>query len=308
MPDDKMKALEIKHLKKSFRSNFLIKQFHVLKNINLSAEKGEIYGFLGPNGAGKTTTIKCILGIIFPDAGEIRIMGQPANTIESKKEVGFLPENPYFYDYLTPVELLIFTGMLFGIPRRELTKKTDEIIKLVGLKGKENIKLKKFSKGMIQRIGLAQALIHDPKTLILDEPFSGLDPIGRKELRDVILSLKDDGKTIFFSSHILQDMEMIVDKVGIILDGEIKKEGKLSDLISLSVHNYEIVFTGMDEQVLTGHNLTFTRQDNNYIVKSDTNEETNRIIEMINRDKGRILSVTPIKMTLEDIFLREINE
>jgi ABC-2 type transport system ATP-binding protein len=222
--------------------------------------------------------------------------------------VGFLPEHPYFYDYLTPVELLTFTGELFGIPRRRLKERTGELIELVGLKGKENIKLRKFSKGMIQRIGLAQALVHDPELLILDEPFSGLDPIGRKELRDIILSLKNNGKTIFFSSHILQDMEMIVDKVGIILEGEIKKEGKLSDLISLSVHNYEIVFTGMDEQVLADNNLAFTPRDKNYIIKPDTGEETNRIIEIITRGKGKIISVTPIKMTLEDIFLREVNQ
>ncbi|MCP5107701.1 MAG: ABC transporter ATP-binding protein [bacterium] len=302
-----MKALEITNLKKTFQSNFLIKKFHILKNINISVEKGEIYGFLGPNGAGKTTTIKCALGIIFPDAGEITLLGQPTKTTQSRKKVGFLPEHPYFYDYLTPVELLTFTGMLFSIPKEQLKKKTRELIEMVGLKGKENIKLRKFSKGMTQRIGLAQALVHDPDLLILDEPFSGLDPIGRKELRDIILSLKSAGKTIFFSSHILQDMELIVDKVGIILEGETRKEGKLSDLISLSVRNYEIVFSGLDEQVLKDNNLPFTLQDKNYIIKADTNEETNRIISVINRGNGQIFSVTPAKMTLEDVFLEEIN-
>lgn len=302
-----MKALEIKNLKKSFKSNFLIKQFHILKDINLSVEKGDIYGFLGPNGAGKTTTIKCILGIIFPDAGEISLLGKPSGSMESKAKVGYLPEQPYFYDYLTPVELLTFTGRLFAIPNNELEKKSRRLIETVGLKGKENLKLKKFSKGMLQRAGLAQSLINDPELLILDEPFSGLDPIGRKELRDIILSLKDEGKTIFFSSHILQDMELIVDKVGIILEGETKKEGKLSDLISRSVRNYEIVFTGPDEEVLKTNGLEFVLQDKKYIVRADTNEETNRIIGVINREKGNILSVTPAKMTLEDIFLKEIN-
>lgn len=193
-----MKALEIKNLKKTFKSNFLIKKYHVLKDINLNVEQGEVYGFLGPNGAGKTTTIKCILGITFPDAGEISLLGHPANTIESKKKLGFLPEQPYFYDYLTPVELLTFTGRLFGIPGPALAKRIQELIHRVGLEGKEHIKLKKFSKGMLQRIGLAQALVHNPELLILDEPFSGLDPIGRKELRDIILSLKEEGKTVFF--------------------------------------------------------------------------------------------------------------
>jgi ABC-2 type transport system ATP-binding protein len=303
-----MKALEIKNLKKTFKSNFLIKQYHVLKDINLSVEKGEVYGFLGPNGAGKTTTIKCILGLIFPDAGEITLLGQPANTGESKKKLGFLPEQPYFYDYLTPVELLTFTGMLFGIPRPQLTKKIQELIHLVGLEGKENIKLRKFSKGMVQRIGLAQTLVHDPELLILDEPFSGLDPIGRKELRDIILSLKEEGKTIFFSSHILQDMELMVDRVGIILAGQTRKEGKLSDLISLSVHDYEIAFTGLPEQVLKENQLAYTRRDKDYIVRADTQQESNRIIGIINRGGGHILSVTPSKMTLEDIFLKEIKE
>jgi len=303
-----MKALEIKNLKKTFKSNFLIKQYHVLKDITLSVEKGEVYGFLGPNGAGKTTTIKCILGLIFPDAGEITLLGQPANTSESKKKLGFLPEQPYFYDYLTPVELLTFTGMLFGIPKQQLAKKTQELIRLVGLEGKENIKLRKFSKGMVQRIGLAQTLVHDPELLILDEPFSGLDPIGRKELRDIIFSLKEAGKTIFFSSHILQDMELMVDRVGIILAGTTRKEGKLSDLISLSVHDYEIAFTGLSEQLLKDNHLAYTPRDKDYIVRADTQQESNRIIGIINRGGGNILSVTPSKMTLEDIFLKEIKE
>lgn len=303
-----MKALEIKNLKKTFKSNFLIKKYHVLNDINLSVEQGEIYGFLGPNGAGKTTTIKCILGITFPDAGEISLLGHTSNSIDSKKKLGFLPEQPYFYDYLTPVELLTFTGMLFGIPKNPLAKKTRELIRLVGLEGKESIKLRKFSKGMIQRIGLAQALVHDPEILILDEPFSGLDPIGRKELRDIILSLKEAGKTVFFSSHILQDMELIVDRVGIILSGKTRKEGKLSELISLSVLHYEIVFTGLPEQILNDNHLAFILRDKNYIIKADTNEESNRIIGIIHRLGGSIVSVTPTKMTLEDIFLREIKE
>jgi ABC-2 type transport system ATP-binding protein len=161
---------------------------------------------------------------------------------------------------------------------------------------------------MVQRIGLAQTLVHDPELLILDEPFSGLDPIGRKELRDIIFSLKEAGKTIFFSSHILQDMELMVDRVGIILAGTTRKEGKLSDLISLSVHDYEIAFTGLTEQVLTDNRLAFTPRDKDYVVRADTQQESNRIIGIINRSGGNILSVTPSKMTLEDIFLKEIKE
>ena len=303
-----MNALEIKNLKKSFRSNFAVKVYHILKGIDITVEKGEIYGFLGPNGAGKTTTMKCILGIIFPDSGEISILGQPANRAESRRNVGFLPEHPYFYDYLTAEELLLFTGMLFSLPKKKILERSRELIELVGLKNKRDLKLKKYSKGMIQRVGLAQALVHDPDFIILDEPFSGLDPIGRKELRDIILSLKNAGKTIFFSSHILQDMELMVDRVGIIMDGEIKKQGKLSDLISHSVRYYEIVFTGIDKKTMEDQQVKYVLQDADYITKLETNEEANQRIEWITKNKGKILSVAPVKMTLEDIFLKEINQ
>jgi ABC-2 type transport system ATP-binding protein len=303
-----MNALEIKNLKKSFRSNFAVKVYHILKGIDITVEKGEIYGFLGPNGAGKTTTMKCILGIIFPDSGEISILGQPALRAESRRNLGFLPEHPYFYDYLTAEELLVFTGMLFSLPKKRILERSKELIELVGLKGKRDLKLKKYSKGMVQRVGLAQALVHDPDFIILDEPFSGLDPIGRKELRDIILSLKNAGKTIFFSSHILQDMELMVDRVGIIMDGEIKKQGKLSDLISHSVRYYEIVFTGIDEKILQDQQVKYASQDTDYITKLETNEEANQRIEWITKNKGKILSVVPVKMTLEDIFLKEINQ
>jgi ABC-2 type transport system ATP-binding protein len=301
-----MNALEIKNLHKTFTSNFLIKQYHILKGIDMEVEKGEIYGFLGPNGAGKTTTIKCVLGLITPNSGEIAILGQPAKKAESRRSVGFLPEHPYFYDYLTAEELLLFTGMLFSMPKKEIRNKTGALLQLVGLADKKDIKLRKYSKGMIQRVGLAQALVHDPDFLVLDEPFSGLDPIGRKELRDIILSLKYVGKTIFFSSHILQDMEMMVDRVGIILDGRIKKQGKLPDLISHSVRYYEVVFTGIPEKTLTDHGIKYVRRDKDYIVRQETNEEVNHVIRWISEQKGEILSVTPIKMTLEDIFFEEI--
>jgi ABC-2 type transport system ATP-binding protein len=197
--------------------------------------------------------------------------------------------------------------MLFSIPKKKILERAKALIEMVGLKDKSEIKLRKYSKGMVQRVGLAQALVHDPDFIILDEPFSGLDPIGRKELRDIILSLKNAGKTIFFSSHILQDMEMMVDRVGIIIDGEIKKQGKLSDLISHSVRCYEIVFSDVDEKTLREQQVKYVLQDTNYITKLETNEETNQRIQWITKNKGKILSVTPVKMTLEDIFLKEIN-
>jgi ABC-2 type transport system ATP-binding protein len=305
-----MKVLEIKNLHKSFKSNFLIKKYHVLKGIDIGIEKGEIYGFLGPNGAGKTTTMKCILGLLTPDTGEINILGAPATRIESRRNIGFLPEQPYFYDYLTAEEVLMFTGMLFSIPKSKTREKTKELLELVGLRDKKDIKLRKYSKGMVQRVGLAQTLINEPDFIILDEPFSGLDPIGRKELRDIIISLKNSGKTIFFSSHILQDMELMVDRVGIILNGVIKREGKLSDLISHSVKYYEIVFTGVDEETIRiqKQHIRYFLKDNHTIARLESSEETNKTIEWIVLNRGNILSVTPVKMTLEDIFLEEIQK
>ncbi len=303
-----IKALEILKLNKSFTSNFMVKKFHILNDITLSAEKGEIYGFLGPNGAGKTTTIKCILGLIFPDSGQISIDGQKAPSRTTRNKLGYLPEHPYFYDYLTPMELLSFTGRLFNIPKKQLDEKSRQLLLRVGLKGKEDIKLRKFSKGMVQRLGMAQALVHDPDLLILDEPFSGLDPIGRKEIRDIIIALKEAGKTIFFSSHILQDMEMIVDKVGIIRDGRVKKEGKLSELIFSSVQHYEIAFTVPDESTLAEAEFSFTIRDRSHMATAKNGDESNRIIAAVQRAGGKISAVTPVTMTLEDIFLKEINQ
>lgn len=301
-----MEALKIIDLKKSFKSNFLLKTFRVLKNINLTVDTGEIYGFLGPNGAGKTTTIKCILSLISPDAGDIFINGKYFLEPEAKTNIGFLPENPYFYEYLTAKELLRFSARLFSISRKKSKEKIKELLKLVGLEGKGDTKLKKFSKGMIQRIGLAQSMISDPDLLILDEPFSGLDPIGRKELRDIIVSLKNSGKTIFFSSHILQDMEMMVDRVGIILNGEIIKTGKISELITHSVQSYELIVSNIEESILRSKDWLFELKDKNYIIKADKIEKVNEIIRFIVKRKGEILSVTPMKLTLEEIFLKEM--
>ena len=301
-----MKALEITNLKKSFSSNFFLKKYNILKSINMNAERGEIYGFLGPNGAGKTTTIKCVLGLIFPDYGNILINNKPAHSPEIRQKLGFLPENPTFYDYLTAEELLLFSARLFSIPSKKSSEVIKNLIPMVGLDGKENVKLKNFSRGMIQRIGFAQALINDPDIIILDEPFSGLDPIGRKELRNIIIALKKKGKTIFFSSHILQDMELIADKVGIIFNGEIIKEGKLSELISHSVQYYELIFSNIDESRIRANNLSFECREGNYIIRSPEIDDLNRVIEFVILNRGKIISVTPAKMTLEDIFLREI--
>jgi ABC-2 type transport system ATP-binding protein len=303
-----MNTLEITNLKKSFRSNFLIKKYRILKGININVEHGEIYGFLGPNGAGKTTTIKCILGLLFPDEGEIVINGQPSHSIAARGQIGFLPENPYFYDYLSASELLYFSASLFAIPAAIARDRIELLIKQVGLAGHEHLKLRKFSKGMIQRLGMAQALIQDPVCLILDEPFSGLDPIGRKEFRDLILTLKDQGKTIFFSSHILQDAEMMVDRVGIIINGRISRQGRLSEMIASSTQCYEIVCTRISEKLLAQVSPGFARRDDQFIITLDHEADINLVVESIIHNNGLIVAVNPVKKTLEDIFLNELKE
>ncbi|MGZ7065891.1 MAG: ABC transporter ATP-binding protein, partial [Candidatus Aminicenantales bacterium] len=237
-------AIRIENLKKSFRLGFIPKTKEILKGISFSVKEGEIFGYLGPNGAGKTTTIKCLLGLIFPGEGTISIFGQPHLSARARQVLGFLPENPYFYDYLTAREFLAFYADLFGLGRDVKEERTGRLLKLVGLERAADLRLRKFSRGMLQRIGLAQALVNDPKLVILDEPLGGLDPLGRKEIRDIIVRFKQEGKTVFFTSHILQDIEMICDRVAIIVAGRVISQGALHDLISEKVLYTEATLSG----------------------------------------------------------------
>ena len=239
-------AVRIENLHKSFTLGFIPKTKRILKGISLTVNQGEIFGYLGPNGAGKTTTIKCILGLIFPDQGKVELFGLHHFSLKAKAQIGFLPENPYFYDHLTASEFLYFYSQLFLIKKDEREKKIKDLIQVVGLEKAADLQLRKFSRGMLQRIGLAQALLNEPSLVILDEPLGGLDPIGRKEIRDIIVRLKEKGKTVFLSSHILQDIEMICDRVAIIVNGEIINQGALQDLISEKILFTEIVISGVE--------------------------------------------------------------
>jgi len=300
-----MDAIKIKHLRKCFRSNFYFRKIPVLRDINLQVRSGEIYGFLGPNGAGKTTTIKCLLNLIHYDSGEIEILGKNSRHIGIRGEIGYLPEHPYFYPHLTAEELLRFYAHLFSIPISR--NRIQDLIRKVGLEGKGKIKLQKYSKGMIQRIGIAQSIINDPRIVILDEPFSGLDPIGRKDLRDLILELRDEGKTVFFSSHILHDIEALVNRVGIIFNGVTLKEGRISEMVEKTAHSHEILFTLPGGTSPDSLGLKIQQKDNKFFVKVG-NEEKDRFISRVIASRGRILSVSPNRMTLENIFLEEIQK
>ncbi len=307
--------IKIEGLRKEFTTGFLRKRSVAVESLNLSVEEGEIFGFLGPNGAGKTTTIKMLLGLIYPTGGNAWMFGQPVSNVQMRRNVGFLPEQPYFYDYLTAEEFLSFYGGLFDIRESVLTLKIKELLSLVGLEGKEEIQLRKFSKGMLQRIGIAQALINDPKLVILDEPMSGLDPIGRKEIRDIIMCLKENGKTIFFSSHILPDVEMICDRVGIIGKGKLLKTGKVDDLIySLSTKSIEMMVEGLNEDVLRkleaqGSKLQrAATSGKKSLLIFEKEAEVQNGIRTVMANGGKIISITPQKMSLEEYFVKQIEE
>ncbi len=226
--------IEFKGVYKDFSFGFLMRKRTALSDLNLKVEKGEIFGYLGPNGAGKTTTIKILMNLISPNKGRVKIFGEDVKNVDIRKKIGFLPDRPYFYEYLTGREFLYYCGKLFGFKRKIISDKVEKLLELVGLKDDRNLQLRKYSQGMLQRIGFAQSLINDPELLIMDEPLTSLDPIGRREFKNILINLKKEGKTIFFSSHILEDAEDICDRIGILVKGKLIKVGALEEIISIN--------------------------------------------------------------------------
>ncbi len=305
MPDP---AISIRGLKKTFVGHLSIGRIHALRGVDLEVPSTGIYGFLGPNGAGKTTTLKIVTGLLFPSEGEVRIMGRPAGDNLVRMNLGFLPESPYFYDYLTGEELVTFFGSLFGIPGKELKDRTRLLLDMVGLRGKEKLPLRKYSKGMLQRVGLAQAMVNDPQILILDEPMSGLDPIGRREIRDLILGLKEKGKTIFFSSHILADAEMICDEVAIIVKGKVVQKGRLEELLGKDVRFWDLSFKGpADAEGLPSRHV-ITSHEGYMMIRLDSEEAVEQAVSELPKRGARIISLVPHKASLEELFLSSIEE
>ena len=296
-------VLSIENIHKSFSVGFIPQKKEILQGITFSVAEGEIFGYLGPNGAGKTTTLKCVLGLIFPDKGTIELFGRPHLDPRAKERLGFLPENPYFYDYLTAREFLEFYGQLFGIKRHEREARIAALLELVGMEKAAGLQLRKFSRGMLQRIGLAQALINEPSLVLLDEPLGGLDPLGRKEIRDVIIHLREEGKTVFLSSHILQDIEMICDRVAIIVGGRIMSQGRLADLISEKILFTEVTVSGVEEKELAGLGESLTAQAGRTLLKVFEEDKVQDILELVQKRHGRIHSLIPRTQTLEDLFV-----
>jgi ABC-2 type transport system ATP-binding protein len=302
-----MPAIEINKLEKTYWIGFWRKQpKRALHPLTLSVEHGEVFGFLGPNGAGKTTTLKMLMGLVFPTGGSAKILGMDVNDPAVKAQIGFLPEQPYFYDYLTARELLAYYGRLSGVSAKEISKQAEAMLARVGLPDAGDVQLRKFSKGMLQRVGIAQAILHDPKVVFFDEPMSGLDPMGRREVRDLMSELKKEGKTVFFSTHILSDAEALCDRVAVIHQGELRGVGAVAELTS-SVHGkVEMVWEGKAVPA-TMKTLNAECEITGDTVKAVLPEENQDLaIEALRRDKLRLISVVPVRATLEEYFVERL--
>jgi ABC-2 type transport system ATP-binding protein len=303
-----MSQIRTRGLCKTFRTGFLMRTVEAVREVDLEVSEGEIYGFIGPNGAGKTTTIKILTGLILPTAGEAWIQELPVSNPECRRNLGFLPEGTFFHEYLTGREFLDFHARLLGIPRQVRRVRIPELLERVGIPDAADMRLRSYSKGMRQRVGLAQALVGNPDILILDEPMSGLDPLGRKDVRDLILSLRDEGKTIFFSSHILADAEMICDQVAIIVAGRIVHKGYVDDLLGQELSGVELVVEGIDEGLFGELVLQAQRavaQGSRFLFEFGDEAQAEKALERTREAHGRVRSLVPRRRSLEDLFVEE---
>jgi ABC-2 type transport system ATP-binding protein len=297
-------AIEIENLTKDYPFGFLhLKKKTSLEGLTMTVEEGETFGFLGPNGAGKSTTIKLLVGLIFPTSGSARILGRPTSDIEMHRDIGYLPEQPYFYDYLTAAELLDYFARFHDLTAADRRERVQRMLEKVGLETARKIQLRKYSKGMLQRVGLAQAILHDPKVVILDEPMSGLDPVGRREVCDIILELKREGKTVLFSTHILSDAEILCDRVGVIVGGKLRGVGAPDEIVGLKAHGLEVLFehSGSDARAaaLLGK-ATKTGSRYRLLVGE---EELYATLEQLHGAGAKIVGVAQVKASLEEYFM-----
>lgn len=304
-----MKILEVSNVKKIYKTQFPFKTFVALKRISFDVLENEIFGFLGPNGAGKSTTLKIIMGILKPTEGTVSIFGKNIFEKSVRERIGFLPENPSFYPFLTAYETLEHIGTLFNIQKQILSDRIKTLISLVGLENSINSKVGTFSKGMVQRLGIAVALINDPQLLILDEPMSGLDPIGRKEIKDIIITAKKRGKTVIFSTHILPDIEMIADKVCVINKGEIVGTGYVHEIIKREIKEIDIeIFSNEEilEKIKKFKEISkfFSIHEKKVFITVEKEDVASEIVKIVNENGGKIVSFIPREFSLEDYFMK----
>ena len=307
-------VIEIENLSKDYEVGFWKKKkVRALDDLNLQVEGGQIFGFLGGNGAGKTTTIKILMSLIFPTNGRARILGLDISDVKMRSRIGYCPENPYFYDYLKARELMNYFGELFGLDAAQRNRKTEELLTKVGLEEKDwNKQLRKFSKGMLQRVGLAQALINEPEIVFLDEPMSGLDPIGRREIRELIAELREKGTTVFMSTHILSDIEALCDRVAILRNGKLAATGNLDDLLSQSGERqiFEINVKGVTAVILENEvkqiaGATIASKPNGANIQITDEKDIDKILPIIRNAGGSLVSIQPVKQSLEELFVKE---
>jgi ABC-2 type transport system ATP-binding protein len=304
-----MNAISVRGLRKTFRTGFLMRPFEAVRGIDLEVKEGEIFGFIGPNGAGKTTSIKMLLGLILPSGGEAEIGGVRVPHPESRRSLGYMPEGTYFHEYLTGREFLDFHGRLLGMPGEARRRTIGELLERVGLAHAADVRIRRYSKGMRQRVGLAQALLGDAKLLILDEPMSGLDPIGRKDVRELILQQRDAGKTIFFTSHILADAELLCDQAAIILGGRIVEHGYLGELLGQEIEGVDLVVEGIDEPLHAELSALARRsvvQGSRFLFELADESEAEKALDRVRTAGGRVRSLVPRRRRLEDVLVRYV--
>jgi ABC-2 type transport system ATP-binding protein len=304
-----MPVIEIANLTKDYEVGFWRKRrVRALDDLSLSIDRGQIFGFLGANGAGKTTTLKLLMRLIFPTNGTARILGHDIQDVSMHERIGYLPENPYFYDYLTAREFLDYCAEIFGFPAAERKKRAADLLARVKLDEKRwDTQLRKFSKGMLQRVGLAQSLINDPEIVFLDEPMSGLDPVGRREVRDLIAALRDEGKTVFMCSHILSDIEVLCDRVAILKRGRLAQVGYLNELrrTTEGPNRLEVMATGTDAETLSQYlpETEITPAPGGLRLEVASEDQIDEVLAALRRVGGKIVSVQPVKQSLEELFL-----
>jgi ABC-2 type transport system ATP-binding protein len=304
-------TLATHELTKDYAVGFWRKRpYRALDRLTLEVEPGEVFGFLGPNGAGKTTTLKLLMGLVFPTAGRAELLGRPIGDPAAKRRIGYLPENPYFYDYLTGQELLEYFAGLFGFGPAERRARASRLLDEVGIGAERRLQLRKYSKGMLQRVGIAQALLNDPELVVFDEPMSGLDPLGRREVRALILRLRDRGCTVFFSSHVLSDAEALCSRVAILARGRLVASGRLAEMVQFRVRGWELVVSNLDDQLarsLEGRARRLVRiSDRRYAIELPLDPPPERVLADLTAAGAALVSLNPIRETLEDFFVQQV--
>jgi ABC-2 type transport system ATP-binding protein len=307
-----MEAIRTEGLTKHYSVGFWRSRPYVaLDDLTLSVEPGEVFGFLGPNGAGKTTTLKLLTQLIFPTSGAAEILGRPAGDVGVRRRIGYLPENPYFYDNVSAEELLSYFAMLFGYHGAERTRRVGRLLDEAGIGAERRFQLRKYSKGMIQRVGLAQALLNDPEVVFLDEPMSGLDPIGRRDVRDIMLRLRDRGTTVFFSSHILADAEAVCSRVAIVTSGRLVALGRVAEMVSAHTRGWELIVSGLPEAAAAGFaggGATVTHHGDNATILLPPSASPDEALARAKAAGGTLVSLVALRRTLEDVFLEQVRQ